>query len=117
MTQKERILIDLSERKTQLASANISDIKLANIADILQSDLGKGDSFIVSARKNISSMVEDYGKAIGVYNDVSSSADNYLKMANALGDDNMISRLSKAKKSAQEMIKVSNTAINKLKAI
>ncbi len=92
-------------------------IQMANISDMLSSDLGKGDSLIVNARKNISNIVEGYSQAISVYQSVASTGEKYLGMAKALGDENMISRLTKNIKDANEMIKVSNAAINKVKSI
>jgi hypothetical protein len=93
------------------------EIHLANISDVLNGDLSKGDSIVVSARKNIQSVVDGYNSAISIYQQVSSTADKYLTMAKALGDDNMISRLSKNIKDANEMIKACNQAISRLKSI
>ena len=92
-------------------------IKLANISDILSGDLGKGDAFVVNARKNISTVIDGYNNAISVYQGVATTGEKYLAMAKALGDENMIARLTKNIKDANEMIKVSNQAIAKIKSI
>jgi hypothetical protein len=92
-------------------------IEMANIADTLSGDLGKGDSLVVNARKNIQNIVEGYSSAIQVYQQVASTGEKYMTMAQALGDDNMISRLKKVIKDANDMIKVSNQAIARAKSI
>jgi hypothetical protein len=92
-------------------------IQLANISDILAGNIGKGDSLVAGARKNISAIVDGYTQAIAVYQDVANTANKYLDMARALGDDNMIGRLTKNLKDANEMIKACNQAIAKAKSV
>ena len=92
-------------------------IQFANVSDILRTDLGKGDLIITNTRKSLTSMKTDYQNAIGIYTTIVGTASKYLDMAKALGDENMIGRLSKDIKDANEMIKISNTAINKLSAV
>lgn len=92
-------------------------LTLANIADTLSSDLGKGDLKIVEARKNIQSLVDGYQSAIQIYEGINSTANKYLDMAKALGETTMITRLSKIIKDSSDMIKFSNQAISKIKSI
>lgn len=92
-------------------------LELANIADMLSSDLGKGDVKIVEARKSISSIVDGYSSAITVYTEVANTANKYLDMAKSLGEATMISRLTKIIKDANDMIKVCNQAVAKAKSI
>ena len=100
------------------------EIKLAfntniqlNIVGILQGDLGKGDSAIVNGRKGIQTAVEGYGQAISVYSSIIPTANKYLDMAKALGEASIQKQLETVIKDANEMIKASNTAINKLKSV
>ena len=92
-------------------------IEFANVSDMLRTDLGKGDLIIANTRKNLVTMKSDYQNAIGVYTTILSTASKYLDMAKALGDDGMIGRLSKDITDANEMIKISNSAINKISSI
>ena len=92
-------------------------LELANIADTLQNDLGKADMNVINARKNITAIVEGYNLGIKGYSEVKAMASKYLDMAKSLGEETMISRLSKIIKDSDEMIKVSNQAIAKAKSI
>ena len=102
----------------------VEEIKLAfesniqlNIVSILKTDLGKGDSFIVNGRKGIQGVVDGYSNAINVYKGIIPMADKYIEMAKALGDAGIQKNLEDTKKEALSMIKISETAINKLKSI
>jgi len=107
----------MNKEEIKLALTQNQKFYLANISDVLNGDLSKGDSFVVGARKNIQSIVEGYNSAIQVYQSVANTGDKYLVMAKSLGDDNMIGRLTKNIKDANEMIKVCNQAISKAKSI
>lgn len=100
--------------KTELGSQRI---ELANIADILTGDIGKGDLKIVEGRKKISEIISSYKDSIVIYNEVIQTAGKYLEMAKALGDDTMISRLNKNIKDASVMVKTANSAISKLQSL
>ena len=111
MKTKEEVLIKLGEQTKKV------NVEFANISEILQTELGKGDVKIVEARKKIKDISDGYKEAISIYSNIESTAVKYLDMAKALGDDNMISRLTKNIKDAKEMIKISNTVISKINSL
>lgn len=88
-----------------------------NIVSNLQNDLGKGDSFIANGRKSLSSVIDGYSSAIPVYNQIISEADKYILMAKSLGEAGIEKSLNQIKKDANDMIKLCNSAISKLKSI
>jgi len=111
---RERIALNLNAVKSQTVK-NVS-IEL-NIVGNLQDDLGKGDTFIVNGRKSLQSVIDGYSSAIVVYNGIIPTANKYLDMAKALGEATIQKQLETIIKNANEMIKLSNQAINKLKSI
>lgn len=113
-TVKERIALNLNAVKSQTVK-NVS-LEL-NIVGNLQDDLGKGDTFIVNGRKSLQSVIDGYSSAIVVYNGIIPTANKYLDMAKALGEATIQKQLETIIKNANEMIKLSNQAINKLKSI
>ena len=102
----------------------VEEIKLAfntniqlNIVSILKTDLGKGDAFIVNGRKSMQNVIDGYNSAISVYTSIVSQADKYIDMAKAMGETGIQKSLEDTKKEANDMIKLSNAAITKLKSI
>ncbi len=93
-----------------------SKIELANVADMLMSDIGSADVFVSDSRKQINTAISGYNEALGKYSTIMQTATKYLDMAKSLGDDNMINRLTKIINDCKEMVRLSNTAINKLKS-
>lgn len=111
MKTKEEVLIKLGEQSKKV------NVELANIADILSVDIGRGDSKIVEGRKKISEIVSSYKESIVIYNEVVQTGNKYLEMAKALGDNTMISRLNKNIKDASSMVKTANSVISKLQSL
>lgn len=88
-----------------------------NITKILADDVNVGFGMIADARKNISTIVDGYNKAIQKFNSILPRADQYIEMAKALGDKTIETSLQKTKKEAIDMVKVSNQVIAKLKSL
>lgn len=108
----------MKAEEIKLGFKKVSEVHIAlNIVSILQGELGKGDSSIVSARSSIAPAVENYNKAISVYQSIIPKANQYLDMAKALGDAGIQKQLDTILKDANSMIKVCNTAITKLKSV
>lgn len=106
---KEEVLINLQAWQEK-------QFKL-NIVSQLQTELGKGDSHLISARKSIPSIIDDMQKAIGVYSGIPSVADKYIDMAKALGETSIQKSLEDIKKNANSLVKQTETTIGKLKAL
>lgn len=108
----------MKAEEIKLAFKKTSEIHIAlNIVSVLQGELGKGDSNIVTARGSIAPAVENYNKAIAVYQSIIPKANTYIDMAKALGDAGIQKNLESVLKEANNMIKVCNTAIAKLKSV
>ncbi len=92
-------------------------IELANIADMLMQDISKGDAQVLNARKIISDAISGYSEGSKIYEGTIQTASKYLEMAKALGEQTMIDRLTRVMKDSNEMVKLSNQAITKLKSV
>lgn len=92
-------------------------IELANIADVLIQDISKGDAQVVKSRGIISDAIIGYNEGVKIYSSTIQTANKYLDMAKALGEQSMIDKLTKVIKDSDEMIKLSNQAISKLKSV
>ena len=98
-------------------NSNPLKIELAQIDTILMQQLGESDFYVAEFRKLIPSSIVSLQKGLDGYNEIISKTTQYIPMAKALGNDSMLANLTKVQKNAQEMIKICNNSIAKLKSL
>ena len=92
-------------------------VDLAQIDSVLSQQLGESDSYVAEFRKFIPLSLVNLQKGLDGYNDIISKTNQYIPMAKTLGNDTMLANLVKIQKNANEMVKICNTAITKLKSL
>ena len=92
-------------------------VELAQIDTILMQQLGESDFYVSEFRKIIPISLSNLNKGLDGYNAIISKANQYLPMAKELGNDSMVTNLTKVQKNAMEMIKICNNSITKLKSL
>jgi hypothetical protein len=104
------------EIKLALQKNSETHIQL-NIVSILQNELGKGDTKVVSSRSSIKDMISGLNEAKSFYDNVVKQADKYLDMAKALGDAGIEKSLNTIKKNALDSIKSCDKQIKTLQSL
>lgn len=92
-------------------------VELAQIDTILMQQLGESDFYVSEFRKIIPISLSNLNKGLDGYNSIIAKCDQYIPMAKALGNDSMLSNLTKVSKNALEMVKICNNSIAKLKSL
>lgn len=100
-----------------IENSNPLKIQLAQIDSVLSQQLGESDSYVAELRKFIPLSLVNLQKGLDGYNDIISKTNQYIPMAKTLGNDTMLANLVKIQKNANEMVKICNTAITKLKSL
>lgn len=100
-----------------IENSNPLKIQLAQIDSVLSQQLGESDSYVAEFRKFIPLSLVNLQKGLDGYNDIISKTNQYIPMAKTLGNDTMLANLVKIQKNANEMVKICNTAITKLKSL
>lgn len=98
-------------------NSDLRRVELAQIDTILVQQLGESDFYVSEFRKTIPISLVNLQKGLDGYNDIISKTTQYIPMAKALGNDSMLANLTKVQKNAQEMIKICNNSITKLKSL
>jgi hypothetical protein len=100
-----------------IENSNPLKIQLAQIDSVLNQQLGESDTYVAEFRKYIPLSLVNLQKGLDGYNDIISKTNQYIPMAKTLGNDTMLANLVKIQKNANEMVKICNTSITKLKSL
>lgn len=116
MGQQKASIQNLDLSKVDAKSFKNQQVNLS-IVSILQTELGKGDTAIISAKKSIASVISNFEDAVTISQAILPQADRYIDMAKALGEAGVQKNLENVKAEANATIKMANASIAKLKSI